>query len=232
MVKYLIKDTTREERERIVAESLGNIDASCDGCSSGIVEMYQDYIDGKKELREISMEFNARYISGEEAPEVEGYESVRVVAWSMGVWAASVLLSRWNIPVSYRVAINGTERPVDEHYGIHPKIYLLTERGMTEQGRDKFFARMLSGKEEIERFEENKPCRDIDEQRDELRLIREQSVREMSEMHWDRVYISEGDVIFPVENQRNWWRDRVEIITLSGGHYPFYVLDNWEKIWK
>ena len=232
MVKYLIKDTTREEREQIVAESLGNIDASCDGCSSGIVEMYQDYIDGKKELREISMEFNARYISGEEAPEVEGYESVRVVAWSMGVWAASVLLSRWNIPVSYRVAINGTERPVDEHYGIHPKIYLLTERGMTEQGRDKFFARMLSGKEEIERFEENKPCRDIDEQRDELRLIREQSVREMSEMHWDRVYISEGDVIFPVENQRNWWRNRVEIITLSGGHYPFYVLDNWEKIWK
>ena len=232
MVKYLIKDTTREEREQIVAESLGNIDASCDGCSSGIVEMYQDYIDGKKELREISMEFNARYISGEEAPEVEGYESVRVVAWSMGVWAASVLLSRWNIPVSYRVAINGTERPVDEHYGIHPKIYLLTERGMTEQGRDKFFARMLSGKEEIERFEENKPCRDIDEQRDELRLIREQSVREMSEMHWDRVYISEGDIIFPVENQRNWWRNRVEIITLSGGHYPFYVLDNWEKIWK
>ena len=42
MVKYLIKDTTREERERIVAESLGNIDASCDGCSSGIVEMYQN----------------------------------------------------------------------------------------------------------------------------------------------------------------------------------------------
>ena len=59
MVKYLIKDTTREEREQIVAESLGNIDASCDGCSSGIVEMYQDY-----------MEFNARYISGEEAPTV------------------------------------------------------------------------------------------------------------------------------------------------------------------
>ena len=27
MVKYLIKDTTREEREQIVAESLGNIDA-------------------------------------------------------------------------------------------------------------------------------------------------------------------------------------------------------------
>lgn len=49
MVKYLIKDTTREERERIVAESLGNIDASCDGCSSGIVESYRIILMGKKE---------------------------------------------------------------------------------------------------------------------------------------------------------------------------------------
>lgn len=67
-MKYLIKDTTREEREALVAESLGNISASCDGCSAGIVEMYQDYIDGKKELREINMEFNARYVSGDELP--------------------------------------------------------------------------------------------------------------------------------------------------------------------
>ena len=39
---------------------------------SGLVEMYQNYIDGKKELREINMEFNARYVSGEEVPGREG----------------------------------------------------------------------------------------------------------------------------------------------------------------
>ena len=49
-MSILIKDTTREERERIVAESIGNIDSACDGCSPGLAEMYQDYIDGKKEL--------------------------------------------------------------------------------------------------------------------------------------------------------------------------------------
>jgi len=59
----LIKDTTREEREQLVAESLGNISASCDGCSAGIAEMYQDYIDGKKELKDINMEFRAGYVS-------------------------------------------------------------------------------------------------------------------------------------------------------------------------
>ncbi|MCI5623864.1 MULTISPECIES: purine biosynthesis protein PurH [Anaerostipes] len=69
MSSILIKDTTKEEREKIVAESIGNISATCDGCSPGIIEMYQAYIDGKKELREVNMEFNARYISGKEAPD-------------------------------------------------------------------------------------------------------------------------------------------------------------------
>lgn len=66
---YLIKDTTREEREKIVEESLSNILATCDGCMTGLAETYQDYIDGKKELREINMEFHACYISGDERQE-------------------------------------------------------------------------------------------------------------------------------------------------------------------
>ena len=65
MASYLIKDTTKEERAQIVADSLGNIDATCDGCMAGLVDMYQDYIDGKKEIREITMEFNARYVKGD-----------------------------------------------------------------------------------------------------------------------------------------------------------------------
>ena len=68
-MSYLIKDTTKEERERIVAESLGNLNGGCDGCAAGLAEMYQAYIDGKKELREINMEFRAGYVSGAEGPE-------------------------------------------------------------------------------------------------------------------------------------------------------------------
>ena len=64
-----IADTTREEREQIVAESIGNTDGLCDGCSPGIIEMYQDYIDGRKELRDINAEFQARYVSGAAGPD-------------------------------------------------------------------------------------------------------------------------------------------------------------------
>ena len=68
MKSILIKDTTREEREAIVAESLGNLSSACDGCMPGLAEMYEDYIEGKMELREINMAFNARYVSGAEGP--------------------------------------------------------------------------------------------------------------------------------------------------------------------
>ncbi len=69
MESILIKDTTREEREKIVAESLGNISGSCDGCMAGLADMYQDYIDGKREIREINMAFRAGYESGVEGPQ-------------------------------------------------------------------------------------------------------------------------------------------------------------------
>ena len=72
MNSILIRDTTREERERIVAESIGNISGLCDGCSPGIIEMYQDDIDGRKELREINAEFRAGYMSGAAGPEKSG----------------------------------------------------------------------------------------------------------------------------------------------------------------
>lgn len=54
MTSILIKDTTREERQQIVDDAIGNISASCDGCAEGIIEMYQAYIDGEMELREVT----------------------------------------------------------------------------------------------------------------------------------------------------------------------------------
>ena len=72
MKSILIKDTTREEREQIVAESIGNISGSCDGCMAGLVEMYQDYIDGKREIKEINMAFRANYESGDDGPTKSG----------------------------------------------------------------------------------------------------------------------------------------------------------------
>ena len=68
-MSILIKDTTKEEREKIVSESIGNINGACDSCMAGLADMYQDYIDGKREIRDINMAFRAGYESGVEGPE-------------------------------------------------------------------------------------------------------------------------------------------------------------------
>ncbi len=63
-MSYLIKDTTEEERRKIVEEAIGNISGACDGCSPGVADMYDAYIRGEMELRDINMAFSARYVKG------------------------------------------------------------------------------------------------------------------------------------------------------------------------
>ncbi len=72
MKSLLIKDTTKEERERIVHQALwGNCGIDCEFCSGcdnrggGRTEtIYQDYIDGKREIREINELFRAPLVRG------------------------------------------------------------------------------------------------------------------------------------------------------------------------
>ena len=72
MRSILIKDTTREERIRIVHQALwGSCGIDCEFCSGcdnrggGRTEsIYQPYIDGIKEIREINEEFRAPFVRG------------------------------------------------------------------------------------------------------------------------------------------------------------------------
>ena len=72
MRSILIRDTTREERAAIVAEAVGSLEGACDGCAPGIVRMYDEYIEGRMELREVNAAFRAGYVSGKEGPEKAG----------------------------------------------------------------------------------------------------------------------------------------------------------------
>ena len=66
MNSILIKDTTREEREEIIKKAL-DCGGGCENCSSCWLgggnpwEIYQDYTDGKREIREINREYMGQY---------------------------------------------------------------------------------------------------------------------------------------------------------------------------
>ncbi|MBQ4258021.1 MAG: hypothetical protein II713_03355 [Clostridia bacterium] len=67
MRSILIKDTTKEEREKIVREALfGSCGSECEFCSGcdnlgggRIEELYRPYIEGLKEISEINEEYRA-----------------------------------------------------------------------------------------------------------------------------------------------------------------------------
>ena len=69
----LIKDTTKEERADIIRMSL-DCGGGCENCSSCWLgggspwDMYQDYIDGRREIKDINMSFKASYESGLDGP--------------------------------------------------------------------------------------------------------------------------------------------------------------------
>ena len=72
MKSILIRDTTREERVRIVQQALwGSCGIDCEFCSGcdnrggGRIEsIYQPYIDGSKEIREINEAYRAPLVRG------------------------------------------------------------------------------------------------------------------------------------------------------------------------
>ncbi len=68
MDKYLIKNTTKEERMKIIHGSLSCGGGGCESCSGcGVFgggdpyDMYQPYIDGEMEISEINMAYRNPY---------------------------------------------------------------------------------------------------------------------------------------------------------------------------
>ncbi len=67
---FLVKDTTREERIKIVQQTLwGNCGAECEFCSGCDIRgggrwesIYQPYIDGEKEISEINASYSAPFV--------------------------------------------------------------------------------------------------------------------------------------------------------------------------
>lgn len=159
------------------------------------------------------------------------YQCCYVIAWSMGVWAAANTVGNWKVRPDKWIALNGTECPIDNEWGIPVQSYELTERGMDERGKEKFFSRMFVNKAQYDLFSVNKPLRPLPEQIEELRLIHKLSSEHKKCIKWDKVYISAKDLIFPASNQLAWWQGKTTVIHLSGGHYPFYEFCSWEEIW-
>ena len=79
-----------------------------------------------------------------EGEALSGYRKIRLVAWSLGVWAASVVFGKKPVSFTEAIAVNGTPCPVHDRWGIPETIFRGTLDNVTEEGMRRFNRRMYS----------------------------------------------------------------------------------------
>jgi len=146
------------------------------------------------------------------------YSETNIIAWSMGVMIAGVK----NFPFNGKfVTINGTLKPIDEKYGIHPKIYDLTIRNFNTETRDKFINNMFD--KDFPALKEEK--RELEDLKTELIALK--SYKANLDFKPNKIIISNNDKIIPTKNQCAFWKIEPNF---KGGHCPFFSFSKWSEL--
>ena len=150
--------------------------------------------------------------------QLHGYSKVRVRAWSLGVYAASLVLPDMGCAISTAVAINGTLWPVDDELGIPHAVYDATAANLTDESLERFNRRMCGAHRAV--FEQRRPLRSVDSLRAELLHIRECAADRTRPQFtgWTQAVLSSRDKIFPIANMRRAWAATPQL-ELDEPHY-------------
>ncbi|MDE7115984.1 MAG: DUF452 family protein, partial [Muribaculaceae bacterium] len=149
---------------------------------------------------------------------LEGYNTVWLFAWSLGVRMAAASLPPEKITAAF--AINGTLSPVSDTEGIPLEIYNGTADNLDERNLKKFQRRMAPDSATYRRlFERNFTDDEVSSLRKQLYRIRDLAAPN-AEIPWRRAYLGCDDRIFPFRNMERHWRHAdIQIVKTDGAHY-------------
>ena len=165
---------------------------------------------------------------------VSSYDSVSLIAWSLGVWAAAELLSDSDISIKHAVAVNGTLEPISDEYGLSPDIFQGTIDNWSEKSQFAFNRRMCRDKKEMELVLANQSARSIESQKEELIALK-QRIENNNDISvflpFNIALVSIYDKIFLPERQQNYWdRNAVDSQLFPAVHYLFLNFSDWSHI--
>lgn len=151
------------------------------------------------------------------------YENKVLVAWSMGVFVCNYFYENFKNFDKF-IAINGTQKPIDDVYGIPTVIYNLTVDNFNELSCSKFMKK-ISTTVDLKGYS----SRTIEDLRQELISIRDLKVEKF--LRFDKVVLSLKDRIFPFKNmQKYWFEQNIEISELEKAHYIFDSYEKWSDL--
>ncbi len=173
--------------------------------------------------------------------DLTAYRSVKVFAWSMGVWAAD----KWYTALEEKptiteaVAVCGTGYPMSDEGGIPQAIFEGTLEGVSEENRTRFNRRMCGGKSLRHLFDAlaKRPTEEIKEElqnvyNEEVKRLSLGEVPKQDVLPWTRAIIGGKDRIIPAENQKRYWEELglEPNILEDEAHYIFSSFASWEEL--
>ncbi len=142
---------------------------------------------------------------------ISGYQEIVIAAWSFGVAAAACFAgAHTGLPITRRVAINGTLYPIDDSKGIPQAIFQGTLDGLDQRNLTKFIRRTTLGRS----YTSSRT--DIDELKQELRAV---AALNVPQQNWDMAFVADDDRIIPPANQIRAWSG-TPVRTIAGPHLP------------
>lgn len=158
---------------------------------------------------------------------LNNYSEKNLIAWSMGVMIGTYFNTffKFSLENCTKTAINGTLRPIDEKYGINPKIYDLTIKGFNESGRKKFVSSMFDNETKTIISQSIVFSRDLENQHSELIALKQYKSDE--NFKYNKILISDNDKIIPTKSQVEFWGTEPN---LKGGHCPFFNFTKWSEL--
>lgn len=158
-----------------------------------------------------------------EAAGLAGYRSIRLLGWSMGVWAAAEALASLALPYEKKIAVNGTPFPINDAYGIPVAIFEGTLKGFSDATLARFRRRMCGSAEACKCFLAHAPRRSSENLQEELTALERRVTAHPDKgraLQWDEAWTGSNDRIFPPDNQvRAWNETGTPTVILPMAHY-------------
>lgn len=148
------------------------------------------------------------------------YSEIIVIGYSFGVPAAARFMQEnTHLPITARIAVNGTCFPVDDDMGIPRNIFEGTIAGLSDITLNKFYRRMAGSATAFDSIGSLLPTSpDIENLKHQLNAI---DRRDNETADWDMSFISKRDMIIPTRNQvRAWEAANVPIHMIEEAHFP------------
>ena len=158
------------------------------------------------------------------------YKDINILAYSAGVFISSLFINRF-LNIKQKVAINGNPYLFDENLG-------LTESLVKEfkninlnnylQFRRKY---MVETNEEFEKYNKLQSLRSIEScllELENLQILYEKEKYNINP-NFDKAIIAENDIIFKLEKQKKFYRNKIKIIPNSK-HHIFFKFKTFEEI--